>query len=716
MINEQNILTHVGQIWSMADTLRGEGIVDANVPKSMMPLFALMMVDSRIVREVEEKTLKLEKEGYSKEDIITEIEEDMSYYNSMIIREGVSIVDICQNDNNFMQNLDAYIKSYDSETQTLLGYSENENDLEYLNLKKEVNRLQKKKILYSIVKQWAAIPFKEYNNSEITTYVEHIKRKWADISAGQHYTPSDIIDLIQKISLKHIDEQHNEASKIISVYDPTCGGGNMLFGVEDKLRVQNPYLKIKTRGQEIDDELYALAKIESRFRIESTINWGNTLTTDTFEDESFDVIVANPPYGYSWKDQSDKIKERGTNTKSFLDKYPSESDGQLLFTQHILSKMKKDGYAIQVTNGSPLFSGGAGSGESEIRKWILDNNYIDALIQLPKNEFFNTGISTYLWILNKNRPENENRIKIIDASQLFTKLSKNKGDKSNEINSNQADKIVELLFGDIDKAEQNKDSICKIFDKEYFYFNKQSILLKHKDTNGKSMDDIIPINSKGIKGKSIILKDIQDIEISGKSVISVEIDELLLINTYTKEDVSNLQDKVKALQVLFKDKTEDTVITLLNGDIYKYDQNKESVIKISGEKSEILGNGIIKVSISYKKPNKTKTETYTVKVELLPKEEKDSEIIAFQEIQKGKLVKNDIDDFLAQWVEKDFDKLDNVVGVEINFNKIFYKYEKLRAIDNIVSDITCLEAEELEVDKDIFDFSPIDSSELNIEE
>ena len=725
MINNQNILTHVNQIWGMANTLLSIGIVDSNVPKSMMPFFALMMVDSRIVREVKEKTLKLKKQGYSKKDIIEEIEEDMDYYNSMIIREDISIVDICKNDNNFIQNLDTYIKSYDVETQRLLGYSENENDLEYLNLKKEINKLQKKKILYSIVKQWAAIPFEEYNNSEITTLEEHIKRKWADISAGQHYTPSDIIDLIQKISLKHIEDSKVEDSKIISVYDPTCGGGNMLFGVEDKLRRQNHNLKIKTRGQEIDDELYALAKIESRFRIESTINWGNTLTTDTFEDEEFDLIVANPPYGYSWKDQSEEIKERGTNTKCFLDKYPSESDGQLVFTQHIISKMKDDGFAIQVTNGSPLFSGGAGSGESEIRKWILDNNYIDALIQLPKNEFYNTGISTYLWILNKNRSKDEKRIKIIDAGQLFTKLSKSKGDKSNEINEQQQQEIVDLLFMDIGEAEKVEDSICKVFDKEYFYFNKQNIELHHKDINGKSIDDILPIKKvkgKDVKGKSILVKNIQTIYSNNEKLIGLNedgtIDYILGM-----EQIENelLKDRNKRVQKLLSE-IEKLKVSTFDETTYQIDNDKETIIEESNHNNGMstitkeLGNGIIKVSSSYKKATKTKDEWIEIKVELLPKKEKDSEIIPFQVIKQGQLVKNDIDDFLEQWVEKDFEKLDNVVGVEINFNKIFYKYEKLRDINSIVSDIKSLEEQELELDKDIFDFSPIDNNELNIEE
>ena len=704
-----NILEHESKIWAIADSLRSVGIVDDNVRVAMMPFFALMMVDSRMVRATEELSKQKEKDGLSKDEIIEELKEDLSYYNSSITEDNISLRDICKNDHNFNQNLDVYLNSYDDETKLLLGVDPGAGELEYLNIHSTIKTLRAKKILFSVAQQWSIIPFEKYNNSEITTLEEHIKRKWADISAGQFYTPSDIIDLIQKIISRHY--KNNNKSGYIKIYDPTCGGGNMLFGIEDNLRSENNKSKIQSYGQEIDDELYALAKIESRFREEAFIKWGNTLTTDEFESEHFDYIAANPPYGYKWGDQEKEIKERGEIQKCYLDKYPSSGDGQLLFMQHIIHKMNQDGFAIVVSNGSPLFSGGAGSGESEIRKWILDNNYLEAIIQLPKEEFFNTKISTYLWILNKNKDEGSTKIKIIDASSLFKKLSKSKGDKSVEMTTEQQEEVVDLLFID------NKDSLCKVFDKDYFYFNKQSILLKHSDVNGKSVAEIIPtkiVKGEEVEGKSIILKDVASIELEGKSIISFTDGVSSITNNTSDEE---LRVQVKGLQQKFKDATENLTIKLISGDIYAYDKDKSTITQTSetGE-PEDLGNGVIKVSVSYKKPTTKTGETFTCKVELLPKTEKDSEIIPFQEIQKGELVINDIDDFLGQWVEKDFDKLDNTVGVEINFNKIFYKYEKLRSIQDIVSNISDLEEQEQVLDKDIFDFSPIDMTELNIEE
>ncbi|EEV8377942.1 N-6 DNA methylase, partial [Escherichia coli] len=245
---------------------------------------------------------------------------------------------------------------------------------------------------------WADIDLTPYDNSEVTTLEEHIKRQWADMSAetaGQQYTPSDIIALISELAKRC----NPDLDGIIRIYDPTCGGGNMLFGVEDKFKelARNKGMAIttKTYGQELEGSLYALAKIESYFRIASYIEKGNTLTDDKFATEKMDFVVANPPYGVDWKEYKKAIEADATGR--FDAGKPSTSDGQLLFLQHIVDKLNdNNGQAFVVLNGSPMFSGDAGSGESNIRKWLLDKDYVRALIQLPTGEFFNTGISTYI--------------------------------------------------------------------------------------------------------------------------------------------------------------------------------------------------------------------------------------------------------------------------------------------------------------------------------
>jgi type I restriction enzyme M protein len=215
-----------------------------------------------------------------------------------------------------------------------------------------------------------------------------------------------------------------------------------LFGVEDRIQAKVKRLT-QTFGQDWNDALYALARIESRFRMDSKIEHGNTLTNDKFSENEFDVVIANPPYGVDWKGFQKEIQADKTQRFQYL---PSVSDGQLLFMQHLISKMNATGMGVVVHNGSTLFSGDAGSGESNIRKWMLDCDLVEAVIQLPTDEFFNTGIYTYLWVLNKNKPaDRKDRVMLINASEKFKPLKKNKGNKRKEVDEANRLEIVETL-------------------------------------------------------------------------------------------------------------------------------------------------------------------------------------------------------------------------------------------------------------------------------
>ena len=283
----------------------------------------------------------------------------------------------------------------------MLGIERGTDEGKYLNLDGIVAELRKKGVLLQYVTKWAQIDLSSYNNSEITTLEEHIKRKWADISAetaGEQYTPEDIISLIAEIVAAKIDISKDN---FVALYDPTCGGANLLFGVADRLKNISGYKYIQTFGQDFNDTLYALASIESLFRENSKIRYGNTLTEGKFKEYEFDVVVANPPYGIPWKGFEKEVRQDQTEQFAF---YPSVSDGQLLFLQHNVNHLWKDkGIVVEVNNGSSLFSGDAGSGESNIRKYLFDNDWVEAIVQMPSDEFFNTGIVTYLWILNKKK-------------------------------------------------------------------------------------------------------------------------------------------------------------------------------------------------------------------------------------------------------------------------------------------------------------------------
>ena len=467
----KNILSYESDIWSCADLLIASGIKQSKFPDYMMPFFALVMLEGRMRNEM----AKIESaEGLTREENPEEFIEAFRYrdcgYNDYIVREGKTLSVICDNDKTFEQDFRSYLGGFDGKLKELLGIERGTDDSKYLNLDGIVAELRKKGILMQYISKWSQIDLSPYNNSEITTLEEHIKRKWADISAetaGEQYTPEDIISLIAEIVAAKIDISTDD---FVHIYDPTCGGANLLFGVVDRLREKSEYKYIAACGCDWNDALYALARIESLFREDTEIKYGNTLTSLPFKGKDFDVVVANPPYGIPWKGYEKEIRDDQTGQFAFL---PSVSDGQLLFLQHNAWQLHEDkGLVVEVNNGSSLFSGDAGSGESNIRKYLFDNDWVEAIVQMPSDEFFNTGIVTYLWIVNKNKPaERKDKVILINAADLWQPLKKNKGSKRKEMNDAHRAAIVQALvdFKDCD--------IAKVYDKWHFYFNKQQITL-----------------------------------------------------------------------------------------------------------------------------------------------------------------------------------------------------------------------------------------------
>ena len=438
-----NILQYESKIWATADLLRGSGIKESEWPSFMMPFFALAMIESRLVRMFENLKKEIGEAKFTqikKDDLYDMIRDEGQGYNIYIFEHNKTLSDICKNDKSFEIDFQAFLNGFDDETKGLLGVDAVEGE-KFLDIRGVVTKLKAKKVLLGYTKLWAEIDLKPFNNSEITTLEEHIKRKWADISAetaGEQYTPDDVIALIAEIIASKIED----SDKLLKIYDCTCGGGNMLFGVEDRINQKFKRLT-QTFGQDWNDALYALAKIESRFRPDSKIEHGNTLVDDKFYNEEFDVVIANPPYGVSWKGYEKDINNDKTQRFKFI---PSISDGQLLFMQHLISKLDSVGMGVVVHNGSSLFSGDAGSAESNIRKWMLDSDIVEAIIQLPTNEFFNTGIYTYLWVLNKNKQANhKDKIMLINASDKFTPLKKAKGEKRKEVDKANRLEIVATL-------------------------------------------------------------------------------------------------------------------------------------------------------------------------------------------------------------------------------------------------------------------------------
>ena len=653
-----DILNYKTKVFSVAEFYRGAGIKQSEWPKMMMPFFTLRLVESRLIRERD----KLEEEiggvnDENRNDFIDYFKTKTMGYNDYVIRKHKDLHAICLNDKTMESDFDAYLKSFDSETKRLLGVAEQLEDEKtkdkFLDISSVEGTLKSKGIFFDVVKVWSEIDLVPFDNSEITTLEEHIKREWADMSAetsGEQYTPQDIISLISEIVATRVDTKKKD---FLSIYDPTCGGGNLLFGMEDRLQSQTKR-PIKTFGMEWESSLYALSKIESRFRKDSDIRYGNTLTQTVFIDNRFNVIVANPPYGVDWKGYKKEIDN--DQTGRFVDT-PAVSDGQLLFDQHIVYHLdEKDGIAVIVNNGSSLFAGDAGSGESNIRKYFFEKDWVEAVVQMPTQEFFNTGIYTYLWILNKNKSaDRKDKVLMIDGSNFWEQLKKSRGDKRRQMNEEHRAKIVEAF------VNGTENEYCKVFSKYNFYYNKQKIVLFNVDSDKKYIEEDIKIELGSINSNGK--------KIEGKTV--------------------SIPDATEATNIIgsFDYKNSSCFVTDKEGNKYSWDSEKETILK----GKEALGCGTIVTKIAAKKATKTLPARFEVSATLTPDCVNDYEIISYSpnEEENTKL----IDDFLAKYVFLPFVKKDYIVGAEINFNKIFYKPEVLPKAADLLSEIKDLDNE-----------------------
>lgn len=669
----KDILSYESDIWSCADLLISSGIKQSKFPDYMMPFFALIMLEGRMRNEMAEIEAS---EGLTRENNLQEFIEAFRDrecgYNDYIVREGKTLSSICNNDKTFEQDFRSYLAGFDGTLKELLGIERGTDDSKYLNLDGMVAELRKKGILMQYITQWSQIDLSPYNNSEITTLEEHIKRKWADISAetaGEQYTPEDIISLIAEIVAAKIDISTDD---FVHIYDPTCGGANLLFGVADRLRDKAGYKYIAACGCDWNDALYALAKIESLFRENTEIKYGNTLTSLPFKGKEFDVVVANPPYGIPWKGYEKEIRDDQTGQFAFL---PTVSDGQLLFLQHNAWHLHADkGIVVEVNNGSSLFSGDAGSGESNIRKYLFDNDWVEAIIQMPSDEFFNTGIVTYLWILNKNKPaERKDKVILINAADLWQPLKKNKGSKRKEMNPEHRAAIVRAL------VEFKDCAIAKVYDKWHFYFNKQQLTLYEVSNEGLTVKHAID----------------REPTLAKPAVLSVSTDPML------GEDLFDLSleraEKLCARLNSWADGETSFTLHCAKNEMYIYDSLTRNIrhIDFQGYMQEI---GYGEFSFSIKKNRKEQTK-YEIKAILRPVGCKDSEIIPFD--PNPEVNQQGIKDFLQRYIYKPYTIGENVVGVEVNFNKEFYVPETVEPVDSILAEIANIDEELANLEKEL---------------
>ena len=335
---------------------------------------------------------------------------------------------------------------------------------------------------------------------------EELIRKFNEQSnetAGEHYTPREVIALMVRLLLEPDKSHITGEQKIIEIYDPCCGTGGMLtIGKDYILEHINPNAQVYLYGQELNSQTYAIAKSDLLIKGEDAdrIKGGSgehsedsTLSNDQFYEKNFDYVIANPPYGVDWKKDKDAVEAEAARGDAgrFPAGTPAVSDAQLLFLQHMVSKMRTvhegGGRVAVVHNGSPLFTGAAGSGPSNIRKYLLENDLLEAIIALPTNMFYNTGIATYIWVLtNRKHEARKGKVQLVDASNIFHKLRKNLGDKNKEMTVEDINEVYDLY----EKFNQTKRS--KIFNTSDFGYTQVTVLNdKEKDTENVPLDEDI---------------------------------------------------------------------------------------------------------------------------------------------------------------------------------------------------------------------------------
>lgn len=408
-------------------------------------------------------------------------------------------------------NIEANFRDY------LNGFSENVQEIiEKFKFDGHITTMANKGILYIVIKEFnspkANLHPKVITNLEMGYIFEEIIRRFSEAhneDAGQHYTPREVIELMVNILFYDDNTVLSDKNVAKTIYDPACGTGGMISVAEEYLHKMNSSTEIIAFGQELNDQTFAICKADMLIKGNNAdfIKDGNTLSNDQFEGYTFDYILSNPPFGREWKNEKTKIQAEAK--LGFAGRFgaglPAVSDGQMLFLLTAISKMKepKDGgsrIAI-IHNGSPLFTGDAGSGPSEIRKYILENDLLEAIVALPNDIFYNTGIATYIWVLSnkKANTKREGKVQLINANGLFEKRRKALGNKRNDIPKSAIEEITKI-YGDF-----KTNDISKIFDNKDFGYTKITVERPLRDDKGEL------VLKKGKKQVDTSLRDTENV-------------------------------------------------------------------------------------------------------------------------------------------------------------------------------------------------------------
>ncbi|HHH50224.1 MAG TPA: SAM-dependent DNA methyltransferase [Saprospiraceae bacterium] len=492
------------KIWEVANLLRGD-YKRADYGKVILPMTVLRRLDC-VLKDTKQDVLdylpKVEKLKESAKDIALNKKAGFNFHN----RSQFDFDKLIADPNNVAVNLRNFINGFSTSAREII---------EYFNFDDQIDRMDDPKadILFRVVKAFQEIDLSNDDPMVMGYIFEDLIRRFSEQSnetAGEHFTPREVIRLMVNVLFNEDSDTLTKEGIVKTMYDPACGTGGMLSVAEQYLHELNSKAELKVFGQEINPESYAICKSDMLIKGQnpSNIKFGNTFTIDGLEDEKFDYMLSNPPFGVDWKKAQKIIKTEHEN-KGMRGRFgaglPRINDGSLLFLQHMISKMKADGTRIGIVfNGSPLFSGAAGSGESNIRKWIIENDWLETIIALPDQLFYNTGISTYIWIITNNKSaQRKGKVQLINATgakdeelqkegklafnRFWQKMDKSLGNKRKKIAENGTEKgigFITQLYGNFDENE-----FSKIVPNEYFAYWRITVEQPLRDEKGKIVTD-----------------------------------------------------------------------------------------------------------------------------------------------------------------------------------------------------------------------------------
>jgi len=648
MRHDTDISREVALIWNTANDVLRDIFQRTEYPDIIYPIVLIRRIEGVMIAKFEELKKELEiqlakvDKKTQQEILNAKVLQEIKFNNvsgktlSSLAGEGESSIK-----NNFIH----YLNGYTDNIKTIIDRS---------GIRSHIGKLAEEKILFTLIKDFSEIDLspQKVSNIKMGYVFEELVRKFSEANnaeAGEHYTPREVIDLMTH--MLDMDEKAIKDGQLVTIYDPACGSGGMLSAAKEFIEEKiNLNAKVRLYGQEVNDKTWAVAQADLLLKGETAfITKGDTLYEDGAVGEQFDFMLSNPPYGKSWKKIQKKVL--ATSNGRFDVGQPRSSDGQLLFTLHMINKMKPaelGGSAIAIVhNGSPLFSGDAGSGESDIRKYILENDWLETIVALPTELFYNTAIATYIWLIRNNKPEKrKGKIQLINAVDFWKPMKRSLGNKRKKIHNGiegnggneryveANDQIKQIV--DIHKAFL-PGPYSKIFELEDFAYRKVYLDLQETDENGN------PVTEQ--KEVSIAFNKLDDL--------------LLLKIEDDKKRFAELQDKKG------------------NEGEYTFELNPEGEL---ATKNKIIDKTIV-ISKTLN-GNKLKLKACIN----VPKIVKDTEYIPWKEDKEA---------YLKKEVEKKWTIKKEEKGYEIPFTRCFYVYQPLRDKTLVIKELAELEFENL---------------------